>query len=34
LVTARVEYDVLAEKLPGYVRPNVCAIIRGAEHTA
>lgn len=22
LVTAGVEYDVLAEKLPGYVRPN------------
>jgi hypothetical protein len=25
--------DVLAEKLPGYVRPNFCAIIRGSKHS-
>ena len=25
--------DVLAEKLPGYVRPNFCAIIRASKHT-
>jgi hypothetical protein len=25
--------DVLEEKLPGYVRPNFCAIIRGSKHT-
>jgi hypothetical protein len=31
LVTAGVEYDVLAEKLPGYVPPNFCAIIRGSK---
>jgi hypothetical protein len=33
LVTAGVEYDVLAEKPPGYVRPNFCAIIRGSTHS-
>jgi hypothetical protein len=33
LVTAGVQYDVLAEKLPGYVRPNFCAIIRGWKHS-
>jgi hypothetical protein len=33
LVTAGVEYDVLAEKLPGYVRPNFCAIIRRSKHS-
>jgi hypothetical protein len=27
-----VKADVLAEKLPGYVRPNFCAMIRGSEH--
>ena len=32
LVTAGVEYDVLAEKLPAYVRPNFCVIIRGSKH--
>jgi hypothetical protein len=25
--------DVLAEKLPGYTRPNFCAIIRGSKHS-
>jgi HD superfamily phosphodiesterase len=25
--------DVLAEKLPGYQRPNFCAIIRASKHT-
>jgi HD superfamily phosphodiesterase len=25
--------DVLEEKLPGYERPNFCAIIRGSKHT-
>jgi hypothetical protein len=25
--------DVLEEKLPGYVRPNFCAIIRGSKHS-
>jgi hypothetical protein len=25
--------DVLAEKLPGYVRPNFCTIIRTSKHT-
>jgi HD domain-containing protein len=25
--------DVLAEKLPGYVRPNFCALIRASKHT-
>jgi hypothetical protein len=25
--------DVLAEKLPGYVRPKFCAIIRGSKHS-
>jgi HD superfamily phosphodiesterase len=25
--------DVLAEKLPGYVRPNFCALIRASRHT-
>ena len=25
--------DVLAEKLPGYERPNFCAIIRGSKHS-
>jgi HD superfamily phosphodiesterase len=25
--------DVLEEKLPGYARPNFCAIIRGSRHT-
>jgi hypothetical protein len=34
LITAGVEYDVLAEKLPGYVRPNSCALIRGSTHSA
>jgi HD superfamily phosphodiesterase len=28
-----VNADVLAEKLPGYVPPNFCAIIRGSKHT-
>jgi HD superfamily phosphodiesterase len=28
-----VNADVLEEKLPGYVRPNFCAIIRGSKHT-
>jgi hypothetical protein len=28
-----VEYDVLAEKLPGYVRPRFWAIIRGSKHS-
>ena len=27
-----VKADVLAEKLPGYVRPNFCAMIRGSKH--
>jgi hypothetical protein len=26
--------DVLAEKLPGYVRPNFCALIRGSKHAS
>jgi hypothetical protein len=25
--------DVLAEKLPGYKRPNFCAIIRASKHS-
>jgi hypothetical protein len=25
--------DVLAEKLPGYERPNFCALIRASRHT-
>jgi hypothetical protein len=25
--------DVLAEKLPGYERPNFCTIIRGSRHS-
>jgi HD superfamily phosphodiesterase len=28
-----VNADVLAEKLPGYERPDFCAIIRGSKHT-
>jgi len=28
-----VNADVLAEKLPGYERPNFCAIIRASEHS-
>jgi len=28
-----VNADVLAEKLPGYERPNFCAIIRGSRHS-
>ena len=28
-----VKTDVLAEKLPGYVRPNFCALIRSSPHT-
>jgi hypothetical protein len=28
-----VNADVLAEKLPGYVAPNFCAIIRASKHT-
>ncbi len=28
-----VKADVLAEKLPGYVRPNFCALIRSSPHT-
>jgi hypothetical protein len=28
-----VNADVLAEKLPGYERPNFCAIIRGSKHS-
>jgi HD superfamily phosphodiesterase len=28
-----VNVDVLAEKLPGYVPPNFCAIIRDSKHT-
>ena len=28
-----VNADVLADKLPGYQRPNFCAIIRGSKHT-
>jgi hypothetical protein len=31
LVTAGVEYDVLAGKLPGYVPSNFCAIIRRSK---
>jgi len=27
-----VKADVLAEKLPGYVRPNFCTMIRGSKH--
>jgi hypothetical protein len=27
-----VKADVLAEKLPGYVHPNFCAMIRGSQH--
>ena len=27
-----VKADVLADKLPGYVRPNFCAMIRGSKH--
>jgi HD superfamily phosphodiesterase len=27
-----VKADVLAEKLPGYERPNFCALIRGSKH--
>jgi hypothetical protein len=27
-----VNADVLAEKLPGYERPNFCALIRGSKH--
>jgi len=27
-----VKADVLAEKLPGYVRPNFCTMIRGSQH--
>ena len=26
--------EVLAEKLPGYVRPNFYSIIRGSKHSA
>jgi HD superfamily phosphodiesterase len=29
-----VNADVLAEKLPGYERPNFCAIIRGSRHSS
>jgi hypothetical protein len=25
--------DVLAEKVPGFVRANFCEIIRGSKHT-
>jgi hypothetical protein len=28
-----VKADVLAEKLPGYERPNFCALIRASKHT-
>lgn len=28
-----VNADVLAEKLPGYERPNFCAIIRASKHS-
>jgi HD domain len=28
-----VNADVLAEKLPGYERPNFCSIIRGSKHS-
>jgi hypothetical protein len=27
-----VKADVLAEKLPGYERPNFCALIRASKH--
>ncbi|MDX6669634.1 MAG: hypothetical protein QOK04_3014, partial [Solirubrobacteraceae bacterium] len=27
-----VKADVMAEKLPGYVRPNFCAMIRASKH--
>jgi hypothetical protein len=27
-----VNADVLAEKLPGYERPNFCSIIRASDH--
>jgi hypothetical protein len=30
----RMNADVLAEKLPGYIRPNVYAMIRGSNHSA
>ena len=32
-VFGTVNADVLAEKLPGYVRPNFCALIRASDHT-
>jgi HD superfamily phosphodiesterase len=28
-----VKADVMADKLPGYERPNFCAMIRGSKHT-
>jgi hypothetical protein len=32
-VFGTVNADVLAEKLPGYERPNFCALIRASKHT-